>query len=527
MENNELYYKRGLYMIDKLLKLFTNDSSFYIKRECFVENEFMRYSNFKDIAAKDARAFVLTGLVALLGMNKENIEKLDKNSDYNFNIFSKKVGKELEQLKMTYPLFEDGRVLNTKYDEWLNVTNLAYPTIDYMYNIRNGLLHSEYGFYGDYGDVIYVKNGNYTKFEGKILLTAFIKFTLFYFGNSSYSGLSENTYLFNIKFENQLKNENELSKALDELEIINIEYKLKGDSKTIFSPELKLLLLASKEILTEKNVYDKLDRLYRNNSDNHIITTTKLSEDKKKLTKKILETYYGEELYNMDIESQKHSIRSSINYLIDSRSAISEWIVDYIETIIFIEDLEFKRSNYDVTAKEFYNELRNVINKEMSIEVNKRTVIACRTSLLIMKAYHILYRLQNKSFEEIDFNDVYFNFTNSDYIYTRIDTNGTTTINNFNDDVLKVITKNPTLNNIEAYNKVVCEIIRDALSHGNIDLEFKIDANNQLQEYIVFSDIYHSKTRILEMTLDKFETFLNSHAFLSKYAKSKVLTKIK
>ena len=67
MGNNELYYKRGLYMIDKFLKEFTNDSSFYRKRASLVEREYLRYSNFKEIASKDMNSFILTGLVAILG----------------------------------------------------------------------------------------------------------------------------------------------------------------------------------------------------------------------------------------------------------------------------------------------------------------------------------------------------------------------------------------------------------------------------------------------------------------------------
>ena len=133
--------------------------------------------------------------------------------------------------------------------------------------------------------------------------------------------------------------------------------------------------------------------------------------------------------------------------------------------------------------------------------------------------------MQNKAFEEIDFSSINFNFTSNNYTYTKIDIKGVTKVNNFSDDISKMITKDPSLSNIEAQNKVVCEIIRDALSHGKIDLDFKVDENNNLKEYIVFNDTYHSKTRKLEMTLDVFEDFLMSEAFTIKYPKNKVLTK--
>ena len=260
MGNNELYYKRGLYMIDKFLKEFTNDSSFYRKRASLVEREYLRYSNFKEIASKDMNSFILTGLVAILGMNKENIERIDKHADYDFSILNKQGLKEVEKLKEKNPLFEKDRIVNTKYDSWLNVLNLDHPTIDYMYNVRNGFLHSEYDFYDEYGNTIYVKNSNYTKFEGKILLTSFIDFALFYFGNSVWSGLSENTKLYNVVTDGQIKTEKELQNVLDQLQIVTIDYKLKKDNSTNVSPENKLYNLAKKGLITDYNYQKELDR---------------------------------------------------------------------------------------------------------------------------------------------------------------------------------------------------------------------------------------------------------------------------
>ncbi len=526
MTNNELYYKRGLYMIDKLLNTYSNNSSFYKEREKFVEKEFLRYCNYKEIASRDIKSFTLTSLVALLGMNKENIERFDKNANYDFSNLSKDKLKEIKKLKLLYPSFEKDRITNTKYDSWLNVTNLNYPTIDYMFNVRNGLLHSEYGFYDDFENIIYIKNSNYTKFEGKILLPSFADFSIFYFGNSTWSGLSENTKIYDIKYQEQIKTKDEMSKILDDLKIINVEYKLKSDNFTSVSPELKLYNFLKKEVITEKNFNEKLERLYRNNSKEHAITTTALTEEQKILVKKMLKTYYGEDLYNMDIELQIHAIIGCINYLIDSRSLISEWISDFIKTFDFIEKIDKKRNELKWTPKEFYCEIRKTINEDMSIENGKRSVFACRTSLLIIKAYHILYRLQNKSFEDIDYNNITFDFTSSDYTYTKTDINGVVTINNFADDILKVKTKCPSLSDPETKNRVVSEIIRDALSHGKIDVSFKIDANNNLKEYIILDDFYHGKSRKIEMTLDKFEEYLLSEAFTSKYSKNKSLTKV-
>ena len=524
MDNSEIYYKRGLYMIDKLLDIYTNDNSFYKKREILIEKEFIRYSNFRELVNKDIKSFTLTGLVALLGMNKENIERFDKNTNYDFDIFSTIKKREIEILKQKNPLFEKDRLLNTKYDNWLNVLNIAYPEDDYMINVRNALLHSEYNFYDNYENIIYLSNSNYTKFEGKILLPVFTDFSIFYFGNSSWSGLSENTYLFDIVAEKQIKSEQELSNTIDKLEIININYKLKEDSKTYVSPEKKIYNLLAKNYLSNKNFYNDINRIYRNNSENHSINTTKLTEKQKELVKKMLETYYGDNFYNSNLEIQNRAIIDVINYIINSRSTISEWVSDYIKTLKFIECLNKKRIEKRMLSKEFYNKIKDTITNEMNIEKDRRPVFACKTALLIIKAYHILYRLQNKTFNNIDFSKINFNYEDNEYKYTRIDINDDIIINNFEKDIQKIQKKYRELNSSEAQNKVICDIIRDALSHGKVTLDFRIE-NNNLKEYIVFDDTYHNKTRKLEMTLNKFENLLKSEAFTIKYSKQNIIKK--
>ena len=87
MNREEIYYKRGLHIINKLLNIFSNDNSFYKKRLMFMEEELKTYANYPDIATKDGNALSLTGLVTLLGMNKENVEDSEKHSNYNFSRF--------------------------------------------------------------------------------------------------------------------------------------------------------------------------------------------------------------------------------------------------------------------------------------------------------------------------------------------------------------------------------------------------------------------------------------------------------
>ena len=529
MTDNVKYYKRGLYMINKLLNTFKNDSSFYKKREELVEKEYLRYSNFTSLVAVDIRAFTLTSLVALLGLNKENIENIDKNAEYNFIIFDKNKLKEIEKIKELDPEFEKDRIINTKYDSWLNVLNCNLIGSNYMFNLRNSLLHSEYNFHDKYGNIIYLKNSNYTKFEGKLLLPVFKDFALFYFGNTTWTGLSENTKLYNIESDKKIPNEKELDRIIDTVGIIEIEYQLKEEKNKVSSPENKLYKLVEKKQIKENTVYKQLEKLYRNNSNNHSIKTVKLTEEQKKIVKKMIKTYYNEDYYKLNENEQKSAIIYCTKYLLDSRTVISEWIVDYIKTLSLIETLEVERRKTKLTPKDYYNKIKNNVEDAMNTEKNLRSVFACKTALMIIKVYQILYRIQNDELEEIDYNKINYNYTSKDYKYTKIDINGITTVNNFTDDITKVQSKEPSLTYLEAQNKVVCEIIRDALSHGKVDITFKINKNDELEEYIVFNDQYHSKIRKIEMTLNKFEELLNSEAFTIVNTKTKTiaLTKTK
>lgn len=516
MSNSEIYYKRGMHTIDKLLNIFSNDDSFYKKRLMFMEEEFKRYANFYELALKDTNAFSMTGLVTLLGLNKENVEDTEKNANYNFSRFTIKEKKKIELFKKTMPEFENDRVINTKYDPWLNVTNIDYPTIDYMYNIRNGFLHSEYDFYDDCGNIIYVKNSNYTKFEGKILFDPFKKFGLFYFGNASWTGISENAYVFGIDSGKKSSNIKDLEKIIDTINVIGVQYKLKKDNIDVISPEEKLhkLLIKNKSI---KDIYLLVDRIYRNYAEEYTVSDFSLSFEQKNIIKKMIVTYYGNEFFNWEYDRQFYAILFCCKYLFDSRNVISEWISDFIKLFEYIRNNNYL--NYkDVASEKYFNSVLNTrLSDVVSIEDGKRSVFACRTSLLMMKAYHILYRLQNNNFDEVDYNNINFDFSSGNYTYTRTDIDKSIKINDFSDDITKLSIKYVDLSNDVIRNIVLCEIIRNALSHGNVNMDFKIDKNNNLVEYIVFEDKYHSKSRKIEMTIDMFEKFLSSEAFLSKY----------
>lgn len=503
MNKRNLYYRRGMFIIDKLLKNFSNDSSFYKNRASLMSLELQRMNNNKDLMVKDINSFYITAMVSLLGINKENIENMNKHDDYDLLNINESETKSLESFKKLNPSFELDRNIKTKFDKWLSVERCDYPTISYMFNIRNGILHSEFEPLDEYGDMLSINNSNYTHFKGKIILYGIMRFCMFYFGNNTWMGLTEKFNVYENDVEKQITDEKELEETIKTVVINEISYKNKTTRKDLTIPELK----AYKLFLKGKDKGMTLDELLNaifGKKYEYTKTVKALNNDQILIVKKMIDKYYGDSFYNLDKESQAIQISSITRYLFDSRSVISEWICDYVEfyktimnSILFNE----KESLEDI----------NKIIKMSTKEENRRSVFACRTSLLIMKLYHVLYRLQNKKYEEVDFNSINFDFSSNDYNYERIDIDSSKTYD-FNIDKANLAMKNPTLSNKELENKVVCEIIRNSLSHGNIEINFKVE-NDELKEYIIFEDIYHHKTRKLEMTLDKLETYLNSNAF--------------
>lgn len=507
MNEDNLYYKRGMYIIDKLLKIFNNDTTFYKKRDELIRSELNRIKTNRELVCKDYNSFYITSLTALLGINKENIEQTNKHDNYKISILKTKneTDKNLQTLKNFFKEFTLDRKITTMYDDWLCVENCDYPTQNYLMNIRNGLMHSEYEHLDNYGYMLSINNSNYTKFKSKALLPGLINFCLFYFGNNSYTGLLEKFNIYSIENE-KINTKEELIEALSMIEINTVEYEnIRKNYKNNIPEKNTYNLIAYEQI--QKNRKFNINELLKKTFDkNYIYNVSKRSLDATQINiiEKMLEKYYGDEFYKLDKDSQTIQMGALTRYLFDSRSVISEWICDFIE---FFQGLQI----IDNKTRKIPNFNLDDLKIGKSGEENIRSVFANKTSLLLIKLYHVLYRLQSKKFEEIDYNKVDFDLTLDDYAYQRIEINQPI-INNFEIDKANLKLKNPAFIDEELKNKVICEIIRNALSHGNIELNFKL-INDNIVEYVVFEDVYHSKSRKLEITLDKLERFLKSEAF--------------
>jgi len=238
----ELHYKRAMHMLNKILDLFP-DGKYNKNKEIEFSLREMKRIHVTDIAVFDYNNLLFLLSVALLGLNKEAIEKSEKHNEYeheiDYNILNlhrvSKTGeietysipditKEIDvnpvhlnnygrihfgqtpqsvlQLfkNMKATKFDNKRNYTSPYDSWLAVESKnPLPNYDYNYlsNLRNALMHSEYNFEDGIRPFLIasISNSNYTNFKAKLLLNNYFPFIFHYFSNDIEYGLTNKLYL--------------------------------------------------------------------------------------------------------------------------------------------------------------------------------------------------------------------------------------------------------------------------------------------------------------------------------------------
>ena len=180
MESYEEYYKLGVRYANKLINATYSENSFLALKR-LNENEIRRRKINEWLVSREYYYFTFNILTLLIGLNKENIEKIGTNSDYEYDL--RKNGRSFNG---DYH-FISNSINKGKYDEWLRVIKCS-STSDYIFNVRNGILHSEFEPYSTVSNTYNIRNSNYTNFEAEIYLPAFFDFVIFYFGNSHMIG---------------------------------------------------------------------------------------------------------------------------------------------------------------------------------------------------------------------------------------------------------------------------------------------------------------------------------------------------
>lgn len=490
-----LHYKRGIYIINKIMKLFEGCKYDASKERQFFLSEHDRVFN-TEIGVFDSNNFLFICGVALMGLNKETIENSNNSNDYNYDIdyeiSAMKIGSEIHDIDIDqlpiqaqYYLkrFNENRIVNSLYDEWLSINDfnsLKGHTYNFLFNVRNSIMHSEYDFemLNKYDFLIAnLNNSNYTNFKAQIYMPKFFEFMKHYFSNDVHFGIVSNLFLYGLEEikEDDIKDRESLLKYIkDEVKIKKINYDNKLKQDKILEKLLTKKLELTEKIIKRYNITESEIILNSDDIDQVVLS---------------IESYFNDDFYNFDAEIQTKIIVGALKYKMDSKSVLSSWIMHFYR-------------NMSLTT----------LGDEPIDEFN--SLFAMKPSLQIIKSYMVLYRLQNKELSSFEIN--YDLLNDFEYFYD---------VNAYTDYKQKLIEKGIILD--EEHNKMqyFMQVFRNSLCHGNIDISFK-EKDDRIEQYFCFTDIYKSRTRSVTISTENLQKFLDSDAFSSKYLKDdKLATK--
>ena len=275
--------------------------------------------------------------------------------------------------------------------------------------------------------------------------------------------------------------------------------------KTLKSDTPELILKESThDFIVDTHEFDKKIKS-SNNYDNFKVTDEKLDNNTIAHVFVYIEKNYGDKFFELDVDTQTGIIATYLQYKMNPKREISNWMMHFWYLYQNLYNGEFKKEFFD--GDEFGKE-------------------SCYPSLMILKAYLIMYRLQHQSFEEIDYSKVNFDINdikvklNSDNVKVPI------TSENYFKESFDKENASGILSESEIWNKIVCEILRNSLAHGNIKI---YNDTYSLENLVELKDIDPKKgnVRIITMPLTMFDELLNSEAFLPKNCKTKEKDKTK
>lgn len=514
MNAYEKYYRRSYNAISKLIKAYQNGYKKDVMWN-FRENLLDDLKTGEKVIVEEQTSILYSILIASLGLNKEGIERTEKIMDYK-NLHN--VGLRTMSLPLSYKnrleQFDSQRVRKTDLDDWLSIiVNIPSDKTnkDHLRRVRNGLLHSNFYIEEDFPalNIAHIKIKNY--YEAEILEPELSTFIFNYFSNFEGMGITENLALYKFpKMDGSVKNQNQLETILKDLNIIFIIYDNLIDMKKQ-TPELVLFELAKKSGNVDMHKFAK-QLMKLDNFINLNVQEKNLGEFDSIIKDVIIyiEKQYGEKFYQLMEKSQKEIIMGYLGSIINPKKGVSVWFIKFWY---------------------FYFHLFNNKQTIDNVMYEEEVLNDLLPALLILKSYSIIYRLQNNNFEEIDYSKINFDFSTTD-IKFESQSNGRD-----NCDVDYFLESFNKLNNKENYteqeiwNKVICDVFRNSLAHGNVRPYIDLDENKY---YIEFKDVNKKQgtARVISLSMDKLQQFLDSEAFLPrncilKNENNKILSKKK
>ena len=511
MDAYERYYRRSYNTINRLIEVYKNG---YNKQNTlkFRQELMNKYHSNPKVVQSEFYNTMFTVMIALLGLNKEAIEKTGKIIEYKNNTnkidmsnlnFSKDQKKRLED-------FYNSKVISTDFDEWLSIQinpGTDKENIDYLRRVRNSLLHSNFYIDEDTDFMPFTKLKTKSYYESELFNLQFQMFVFEYFGNIEALGLTEAMYTFDAP-KTQIPNQEALIKYLILTTIGRITYK---NLKTvgIESPELFLKQSINEESKVDINKFiEKLSNI--KSVDDIKWETMKIRADHIVDLIKYIEKTYGKEFYELDYSTQSGIISTHLKYELSPKVEISNWMSHFWYLYSTLNNTNFSINFFD--GDDFGTE-------------------SCYPALMVLKSYLLMYRLQNNNFDELDYSKINFDVNDPDiFLYSENKDKTPVVENYFINSFNKEKTKGLLTEDKEIWNKIICEVVRDSLAHGNIRT---YTSPLTIEPMIELKDIDPKKgtTRVIVFPISKYEEFLKSEAFTPsncyKKEESKVLVKIK
>lgn len=515
MTKEEKYYRRSYNAFEKLNQEY-NHGYDIDTLERYIKNQKEYDLKNRTTSFQEQLDLIISIFISLIGFNKEAIEK----SGHEFDFFDYKPDQSILENINDYNCLKELKELcnqrmpgtNSAFDDWLFVieNNVKKNTEDdYMRCIRNSLLHSDFSLSTDKSlNTITMEKyyGDNKVFSFEVLPAPFMQFAYKYYSNLPLASVTDK--LFEIFISNKnISNSNDLKYCLEN----TVFYKYSVNTKQSYDGTVPLGAqvdgalknLKNKKGLTKKKVEKFIFELNSLGINLNNFDKRRLDSEGIDLLMGYIENKYGNEFYLLSDEEKKNRVIGLLEYYFDPRFSISNWLNHFWMAIAQIQQLEVKTS---------------------FAKFDEYCVDSLEPSLLVLKGYIVLYRLQNKTFSQIEYDDIDIDINDLTIKYKNVD--GTSVTNNyFNDKIIKHM-KKEQLDYDLAQKAAVCEIIRNSLAHGNIDSKLSFNNDFGYGHEMIFIDRYKGKEVSIICPSSTFKQYLDSPFFNPRNCKIKENEKV-
>ena len=508
------YYKNAYSML-RDLEFYYKDGFKPTSAYNFWSTMVDRLKNNSQLTIDKINSLDLCIMVALLGLNKETIDKSERyeeygdfqlNGDFRYDVpfLELKSDSGINLDLRSIQRFDSFKTKHTIFDNWLSINKA--PEIDdtpvkTFKRVRNGFLHSNFNLEVDSVGRSYTHIKTKSYYESLIINGNFYQFLEAYSSNVGTVGLTETDFFINIK-KSKLDNLTDLYLFLRNAKLIFLDSKMdKYDGTKYFGEYFN-------DVISPYGELDShfVDRAIFDMEKEGISITGSLPIQLEKyeisaIIKQIKKNY--PDFFNYTLSEKNHIVINNIVFFENSKASISNWFLHFSYLLNRMHFNNFNPNDdyirTDIYAKE-----------------------SCSFALSLLKAYLILYRMEyikdrmdDAKFDPLDYSKIDFDLEADDYDLEVTNKNDS----NFSYETLvqRQLQRDPNQDRHEIDMRIITSIIRDALAHGKVYPYFLPEETCEVIELVDINPNNSDEEKIITMPLDKFNKFLNSEAFLPKH----------